>query len=91
MACTLEGYGICAEGIMNYDYESEFREIWGEGEKVMVLVGKNDEAVGPPEILKSVADGIKESRYVVFKDAGHLPPMHRVEEFDRIVLNFLRR
>jgi 3-oxoadipate enol-lactonase len=58
---------------------------------VMVLVGENDEAVGPPEILKGVAEGIKGSEYVVVEDAGHLPPMHRAEEFERIVLDFLGR
>ena len=92
MACTLEGYEICAEGIMNYDYEEEFRRIGDGGrEKVMVLVGENDEAVGPPEILKGVADGIKACEYVVVKDAGHLPPMHTAEEFERTVLDFLGR
>jgi 3-oxoadipate enol-lactonase len=90
-ACTLEGYEVCAEGIMNYDYETEFRRIGEVGEKVMVLVGENDAAVGPPEILKGVAEGIKGSEYVVVEDAGHLPPMHRAEEFERIVLDFLGR
>jgi pimeloyl-ACP methyl ester carboxylesterase len=76
---------------MNYDYEQEFRSIGEGGEKVMVLVGENDESVGPPEILKGVADGIKGSEYVVVKDAGHLPPMHRAEEFEWIALDFLVR
>jgi 3-oxoadipate enol-lactonase len=89
--CTLEGYEICAEGIMNYDYEGDFRKIGDGGEKVMVLVGENDEAVGPPEVLRGVAEGIQGSEYVVVKDAGHLPPMHKAEEFERIVLDFLGR
>jgi 3-oxoadipate enol-lactonase len=91
MACTLEGYEIYAQAIMNYDYEQEFRSIGEGGEKVMVLVGENDESVGPPEILKGVADGIKGSEYVVVKDAGHLPPMHRAEDFEWIALDFLVR
>jgi hypothetical protein len=38
---------------MNYDYEKEFRRT-GEGfEKVMILVGENDAAVRPPEMLRS--------------------------------------
>jgi 3-oxoadipate enol-lactonase len=57
----------------------------------MVLVGENDEAVGPPEVLRGVAEGIQGSEYVVLKDAGHLPPMHKAEEFERIVLDFLGR
>jgi pimeloyl-ACP methyl ester carboxylesterase len=45
--------------------------------------------VGPPEILKGVAKGVRGSEYVVVKDAGHLPPMHRAEEVQQIVLDFL--
>jgi hypothetical protein len=51
MKCTLECCDICAEGMMNYDYEREFKRIWEGFEKVMVLVGENDAAVGPPDML----------------------------------------
>jgi len=47
--------------------------------------------VGPPEILKGPAEGVKGSEYVVAKDTGHLPPIHRAEEFERIELDFLAR
>ncbi len=89
-ACTFEGYSICAEAIMNYDYDSELDKVGVEGgEKVMVLVGENDEAVGPKEILLDVARRVKGGEHVVVKDAGHIPPMHRSEQFERIVIKFL--
>lgn len=89
--CSLTGYEICAEAIMNYDYEGELQNLKPDNQKVMVLVGENDEAVGPVEILRGVAAKVKGSEYVVVKDAGHLPPMHRREEFERIMLEFLKR
>ena len=88
-SCTFVGYSICAEAIMNYDYDTELEKVGEAGEKVMVLVGENDEAVGPPEILLDVARRVKGAQHVVVKDAGHIPPMHRAEEFERIVLEFL--
>jgi 3-oxoadipate enol-lactonase len=90
-ACTLRGYEVCAEGIMSYDYDADLGRVGERGEKVMVLVGEKDEAVGPEEVLRGVADRIPECEYVVVKDAGHLPPMHKKEEFESILLDFLGR
>lgn len=89
ITCTLAGYVTCAEGIMNYDYYSELGEI--QQEDVMVLAGENDEAIGPPEILMDVAAKVKGAEHVVMKDTGHIPPMHRAEEFEQIMLRFLSR
>jgi hypothetical protein len=47
----------------------------------------SDRSVGPPEILKGVAKGVRGSEYVVVKNAGNLPLMHRTEEFQQIVLD----
>lgn len=49
----------------------------------------SDGSVGLLEILKGVAEGVGGRERVVMKDTGHLPPMHRTEEFQRIVLDFL--
>lgn len=89
ITCTLSGYVTCAEGIMNYDYTSELGRI--QEEHVMVLAGENDEAIGPPEILIDVAAKVRGARYVVVKDAGHLPPMDQAEQFERIVIPFLKQ
>jgi 3-oxoadipate enol-lactonase len=89
VTCSLAGYVTCAEGIMDYDYEEELEKV-GEGEDVMVLAGENDEAIGPPEILADVARRVKGARHVVMPDTGHIPPMHQPEEFERIVIAFLK-
>lgn len=85
--CSLEGYIICAEGIMNYDYTDQLSDI--REEKVMVLVGENDEAVGRMEVLQDVAARIDGAKYVAMPDTGHIPPMHQSKEFERILLTFM--
>jgi hypothetical protein len=51
----------------------------------------SDGSVEQLEILKGLAEGVKGREHVVVKDAGHLPLMHRAEEFERIELDFLAR
>lgn len=66
-ACTLRGYEVCVEGIMSYDYEAELGRVGKGGQKVMVLVGEKDEAVGPEEVLRGVAGRIPGCKYVMVK------------------------
>jgi 3-oxoadipate enol-lactonase len=87
--CTLEGYEICAGGIMGYDYTDELRVIDPQRTKVMILVGANDEAVGPREVLEDVAARIRGSTFVRMEGVGHLPPVHGRGEFERVVGEFL--
>ena len=85
--CTYDGYEICAQGIMNYDYMDQLDKI--NGVKVMVLVGEKDEAIGPKEINMETAERVEGAEYMELKDCGHIPPMHRAEEFESIMVNFL--
>jgi pimeloyl-ACP methyl ester carboxylesterase len=87
-SCTLEGYKACADGIMNYDYEGGLGGI--KHEQVMILAGENDEAIGPKEVLVSVAGKIPEAKYVLMKDVGHIPPFHNPEAFNKIMLEFFQ-
>lgn len=89
--CSVEGYGSCAEGIMGYDYTDDLAAIDPEKTQVMVLVGENDEAVGPREVLEDVAKRIRGSVFVRMEGVGHLPPVHGKGEFERIVGGFLGR
>ena len=73
MKCALEGYDIRTEGIVNCQYEKEFRRIGAAFEKAM---GENGEALGPPEVLKGVVEGIKGTEHTVVRDAGHIPSAH---------------
>ncbi|KAJ9620188.1 hypothetical protein H2203_007953 [Taxawa tesnikishii (nom. ined.)] len=51
--CSLGGYRICADAIRCYDYTEQLKEI--KRARCMVLVGSEDSAVGPPEVLEDVA------------------------------------
>lgn len=86
-SCTLQGYEVCAEGIMGFDYTEELAKI--DKEEVLVIRGENDEAVGPKEVLEDVSKRIKGSQFLEMKGVGHLPPMHGAEDFERIMLGFL--
>lgn len=90
MGTSLEGYVTCAEGIMNYDYDSELEKLGNDGASIMILAGENDEAIGPKEILLDVHHKIKGSRHVLMKDTGHIPPMHQAADFEGIVIPFLQ-
>lgn len=79
--CTLGGHEICAEEIMGCDYTGELGGVDPEVTKLVVLVGENDEAVGPMEVLGEVARRGRGSVYVRMKSVGHLPPVHGEREF----------
>ena len=73
---------------MNYDYE----EYLGKMERgdVMILAGENDTAIGPREVLVSVAAKIPGAKYVLMPDVGHVPPFHDPEVFNKIMLDFMQ-
>ncbi|KAM0708643.1 hypothetical protein Q7P35_005295 [Cladosporium inversicolor] len=84
--CTLEGYKVLADAIRGYDYSDQLGRL--EGVKCVVIAGGRDGAVDA-EVLRDVAAGIdapRGARFVLMEDAGHIPPMHRAEEFEALVL-----
>lgn len=84
--CRLDGYRVCADGIRNYDYEGGLGKVKA---RAMVLVGALDEAVGPRSVTEGIARNVERGQYVWLEGAGHLPPIHRPREFERILLEFL--
>ncbi len=56
----------------------------------IVIAGKDDENVTPPEIVKPIADGIPNSQFYEISNAGHLPPFENPEEFNKLVIPFLK-
>lgn len=88
--CTLEGYKVLADAIRGYDYSDELDRL--AGPECVVIAGGRDGAVDV-EVLRDLAEKIGEpkgARYVVMEDAGHIPPMHRSEQFEGLVLDVLR-
>ncbi|GAB7326778.1 hypothetical protein MBLNU13_g10722t1 [Cladosporium sp. NU13] len=87
--CTIEGYKVLADAIRGYDYSDQLRRL--DGVKCVVVAGGRDGAVDA-ESLRDVAARIHAPegvRFVLMEDAGHIPPMHRAEEFEALVLTAL--
>lgn len=84
--CGIDGYRICADGIRGYDY---VEALGGVRARCMVLVGSEDGAVGPRSVLEDVAGRIGGCEFVWLEGAGHVPPVHRGREFNRVMLEFL--
>jgi proline iminopeptidase len=53
----------------------------------LVVAGRHD--MLPPEKVKEIADGIADSRFVVFEQSGHFAPVEEREKFVRTVVDFL--
>jgi 2-hydroxy-6-oxo-6-(2'-carboxyphenyl)-hexa-2,4-dienoate hydrolase len=68
--------------------EDEIRSIKAQ---TLILWGKYDQALGPPERTgERLHRDISGSRLVVIDNAGHLPQLERPEEFNHIVRQFLK-
>ncbi len=57
----------------------------------LVVAGKDDERVTPPEVVRKIADGIKGARYVELENSAHLPPFENPADFNRELLSFLEK
>ena len=56
----------------------------------LVIAGRDDEKVTPPEVVKKIADGIKGAKYYELEDAAHLPPFENPKKFNEIVIPFVK-
>ncbi len=56
----------------------------------LVIAGKDDEKVTPPDIVKGISDGIEGSLFVEIPDSAHLPPFENPDEFNKIVIPFVK-
>ncbi|KAJ4356120.1 uncharacterized protein N0V89_004148 [Didymosphaeria variabile] len=86
LECTLEGYRACADAIVNYKYRDELGKL--QTEDVMILVGEKDSAIGPKELSVELASEIRGGRFMELKDCGHVPPLHRRKEFEKVIVDF---
>ena len=57
----------------------------------VVVAGKDDENVTPPDIVKNIADGIKGSDFIILPDCAHLPPFENPVKFNEILISFISR
>jgi 3-oxoadipate enol-lactonase len=56
----------------------------------LVVVGEEDR-ITTPDVARGLHDRIAGSRFAVVREAGHLSNLERPEEFNRVLLGFLRR
>ena len=56
----------------------------------LVVAGKDDDKVTPPEIVRKIAEGIKGARYIELENSAHLPPFENPDGFNKALLEFLR-
>jgi len=57
----------------------------------IVVAGKDDEKVTPPEIVKKIADGIKDAQFIEVENSAHLPPFENPDRFNEILITFLKK
>ena len=55
-----------------------------------LLVAGAQDTVAPPAVLQGMAAAVSGARCVSLADAGHLPHLERPDEFDELLLEFLR-
>ena len=82
---SIEGYIKCCEAIKNEDLSSTTELI---KRPTLALVGSDDKST-PPAIVKSTADLIKNSKFNIIKDSGHLPCLDSPDKFAKLIKNFI--
>jgi len=56
----------------------------------LVVAGRDDQKVTPPEVVRQIAEGIPGARYYELENSAHLPPFENPDAFNEILLSFLK-
>lgn len=56
----------------------------------VVVAGKDDEKVTPPDVVRKIAEGISGAKFYEIPDSAHLPPFENPEEFNNILTGFIK-
>ncbi len=56
----------------------------------LVICGEEDKLT-PPEIMKTMADKISNSEFIIVNGAGHMTPIESAIIFNQIIIDFLMR
>ena len=56
-----------------------------------LVIGAEYDGINPPELGREVANGIKDAKFELIKDAGHLAVAEQPDEFQNIIRNFLNQ
>ena len=80
-----EGYASCCETIESFDVRERLPEITAP---TLVIAGADDPAT-PPDVVRSIADGIPQARFVVVPRASHLVSAEQPEAVTAEIRGFL--
>ncbi len=75
-----------AKGCLRHNVDDRIREIKSP---TLIIVGEEDILI-PLKYSKILNEKIEDSGLVVMKDCGHVPPLEKPEEFNKIVMDFLK-
>lgn len=75
-----------AKGCLKHDINERLSEIKAP---TLIIVGEEDILI-PIKYSKILNDKIRGSKLIIIKDCGHVPSIEKPEEFNRIVLDFLK-
>jgi 3-oxoadipate enol-lactonase len=75
-----------AKGCLKHNVDDRIREIKAP---TLIIVGEKDILI-PLQYSKILNEKIEGSKLVVIKECGHVPPLEKPEEFNKIVLDFLK-
>ena len=87
VALTPEEVDAESRSLADFDNSKEYDKVTC---KTLVISGEYD-GINPPDLGKQVADGIQGAEYVMVKDAGHMIPLEKTDEFIKIVSEFLNK
>jgi 3-oxoadipate enol-lactonase len=80
-----EGYAACCETIEDFDVRDRLPEITAP---TLVIAGADDPAT-PPDIVRGIADGIPDARFVVVPQASHLVSAEQPDAVSAEIRRFL--
>lgn len=75
-----------AKACLKHNVDDRLREIKSP---TLIIVGEEDILI-PPKYSRILNEKIEDSRLVVMKDCGHVPLLEKPEEFNRVVMDFLK-
>lgn len=53
------------------------------------VIGSRQDALTPPEIVREIAEGIADARLDIIEDCGHLSPLEKPDEVNRLMRRWL--
>jgi 3-oxoadipate enol-lactonase len=80
-----EGYAACCETITDFDVRDRLP---GISAPTLVIAGADDPATSP-DVVRGIADGIPDARFVVVPQASHLVSAEQVEAVNAEIQKFL--